>query len=205
MSVLLFAPSGDDPLRGTRWIAEQTQNRLANLGVSSRALFDHEATRERLEEHLGAPLIGLVAACHGGENQLLGAAREPVVDEHNAHRLAGKWVHAIACQSGLGLAQLAVDRGAACFAAYIVSLIVEWDPTDIPEPVRAPFARLVTEVSIALSRGVRDLSAIIAAILADQEAVIGWCDEHPDQANGLEITAQQLVSKLILVLPDPAS
>lgn len=204
MSVLLFAPSGDEPLRGTRWIAEQTQARLASVGVASRALFDHEATREALEAQLGGPLAGLVAACHGSEHQLLGAARQPVVDQHNAHQLSGLWVHAIACLSGSGLARLAVDRGATCFAAYIVSLIVEWDPTEIPEPVRAPFARLVTEVSLGLSRGVRDARVLIASILADQEQVIAWCDEHPDQANGLEITAQQLVSKLVLVLPDAA-
>lgn len=199
MSVLLFAPSGDEPLRGTRWIAEQTGARLASVGLVSHALFDRDATRAQLEEHLATHATGLVAVCHGGRTQLLGTDRAPVLDEHNAHHTSGKWVHAIACLSGQELARIAVDRGATCFAAYVVSLILEWDPDGIAAPIREAFSRLVTGVSLSLALGERDLSRLLSAILPDQEAVIAWCDQHPDLANGLEITAQQLVSKLVFL------
>ena len=229
-SFLVFAPcagpvddqelSGEDTIRGraealknTRWMAQQTIDRVPQAFSCSR-LLDGLATRELLEAELTA-CGGLAFYGHGNPDSLAGADAKPAVGEDNVAALAGRWAHALACRSagaapgtsqggrpvrsGIELADLAVAAGAQCFAGYQVTLIMEWLPENIPEPIYETFSELVTITTFNLAAGVRDQKTLARAVnrLADQ--IVAWCNRNPDTRAGLfEVTAQQLAGRLVV-------
>lgn len=196
--IVVFAVAHDPMTRASRWVALRTCERLTDeLRVATAVLDGDAATRGVLEQTLTEAVRGFAFFGHGDEERLHGADG-PVLDIHNIGRLKGRWVHAFACRAGTDLASAAAMAGVSCFVGYESSLIVEWDPDEIPTAVRPAFAQLVTQTTLELARGVHDADAIGAALFEVQAAVISWCDEHPDEAGGLEITAQQLLTRLVL-------
>lgn len=111
-------------------------------------------------------------------------------------------MHAFACRAGVQLAAEAAAAGATCFAGYRSRLLIEWDPAEIPEPIRADFIRLVTQTTLELARGVFDERALLRAAADAQARIMAWCDANPEQASGLQIMAQQLLFSLVVRRPD---
>ncbi len=199
MIVVLAAHNEDAPTRCSHWIALQTCERLgAELGLAVTLLDGASAQRKELEQALIGATQGLAFFGHGGPDRLFGTECLVVLDRDNIHIACDRWVHAFACRAGETLAGEAMAAGVSCFVGYDCSLVFEWEPGEIPQPIRAAFTELVTQTTIELARGARDLSSLRRAALLAQAAVVIWCDENPDQANGLEITAQQLLNRLVV-------
>lgn len=185
-----------EALRNTRWMAQQTIDRMPDGFLCSQLLDDH-ATRARLEDELTS-CEGLAFYGHGTPDGLAGVGDKPVVDEDNVTVLTGRWVHALACQSGNELADMAVAAGAHCFAGYEVTLITEWVPEDIPEPILDAFSELVTITTFNLAAGIRDRRTLARAANSLAELIVAWCNSNPDAYAGLfEVTAQQLAGALV--------
>ena len=141
---------------------------------------------------------GLAFYGHGNPDSLAGAGDKPAVDEGNVTVLAGRWAHALACRSGIELADMAVAAGAQCFAGYEVTLIMEWVPENIPEPIREAFSELVTITTFNLAAGIRDRRTLARAANSLAELIVAWCNSNPDAYAGLfEVTAQQLAGALV--------
>lgn len=206
MRVLVVATSGDPSLANSYWIAEQNALRLKQDETTVvHRVVDADVTRASFEGALGHDIQGIAAFTHGQAHDtrhglhdaLLGVEGESILDGDNVALLAGRWVHAFACRSGVELPGLAVAAGSTCFVGYEIALLVEWSPEEIPAPIRTAFIALVTEVTWQLANGARDQKSILQALAPHQEVILGWCDAHPGEAGGVAITAQQLMSGLV--------
>lgn len=203
--VAVFAPGPqspkdlDDPLISTRWIADQTHKVLAEQGVPTRPVHDEAATRAGLEASLTAEVGGVVFCSHGNRNAAILGADGPAFDRDNAALMANRWGHAIACHVGHELAARACEQGAVCFVGYEGSLIVEWDPAEIPADVKPLFSKLVTMTTCNLARGVRGERQLLRDIRKLADAIELWCQDNPERAQGLylEVTATQLLDRLV--------
>jgi hypothetical protein len=207
--VIVFATSGDDALTSSRWIAEQNVQRLRQeLAAHVDVVLDAEATRASLESALANGADGLATFSHGQDDArdrrtgeflptaLLASDGSRALDRKNLHLTQGMWVHAFACHSGRQLPGLAQAVGCLCFVGYDFAIRFDWSPAEIPEPIRPAFAALVSEVTIQLARGERSRRRLRQAIAPHQAEVIAWCDAHPEQARGLDVTALQ-ISRLV--------
>lgn len=163
--------------------------------------------RRQLEIALESVAEGFLAFCHGKERSLEGRRDsssiqvQAVLDESNVHLLRGRWVYAFACRTGVELAGVAIAAGARCYAGYESAIVMEFraeDLTTIPADVLDAWIELVTETPLLIARGVSDEIAIKRRINALSRPVIKWCDENPGRARGLQILAQQLVSRLVV-------
>ena len=215
-SVVLFAPGPkreDDPLVCTRWIADRTQERLSELDVTTRPVFDDAVTRAGLESSIEGDIDGVAFFSHGrvgdfasmADDAIIGADG-PALDRDNASLMAGKWGHAIACHAGHELAARACEQGAECFVGYEGTLGVEWLPENIPGDVEAVFVELVTKTTCNLATGIREPRLLRRDVARLADALTTWCAEHPERAEGLylEVTAAQLVERLVYRGPAPA-
>ena len=206
MTVVIAAPSGDEALKVTRWIAARTQERLESAGVSVLPLFDSAATRRDLESSL-AHARGVVSCSHANELSVRGRG-EPLLDADNIGCVSGRWVHAIGCRSagaaaaGSPLWLLALDTGAVCWIGYTARLVVEWDPAELSGGLENLMAELTTTVTLLVARGILDPLALKRAVQLVADRVLAWCDEDPVPHPGIEITAQQFVTNLRVCLPD---
>jgi hypothetical protein len=198
--ILIFATCHDEPTRCSHWVAQRTRERLTAEGLGTAALEGTQATRDSLERSLAGETTGLAFFGHGSPDGLY-AEGVAVLDTANLHVLRARWVHAFACRAGVQLAAEAVAAGAVCFAGYRSSLLIDWDPRDIPQPIYADFVQLVTQTTLELARGVHDDRALVRAAIEAQARIMEWCDAHPEQANGLQIMAQQLLSSLVVRRP----
>lgn len=197
--IVVFASCHDPATRCSHWVALRNVERLSGeLGCAYEMIAGASARRDALEAALAGEVDGLAFFGHGQEERLLGEQRVSVVDETNLALLRGRWVHAFACRAGVQLAGSAAAAGVRCFAGYESALIVEWDPDAIPLQIRGAFFELVTQTTLELARGVHDVTTIRRAARDAQAEVIAWCDEHPGEAPGLEIMAQQLLARLVV-------
>lgn len=197
--IVIFATNHDAATRCSHWIALQSHQRLtAELGLATTILEGDAAQRTTLEQALAGEAQGLAFFGHGNPSSLLDAAKAAVLDVRNINLLRDRWVHAFACRAGTELAGEAAAAGARCFAGYESTLIVEWEPEDIPEPIRGAFVQLVTQTTVELARGIDDLDMLLRASRDTQALIIEWCDEHPGEADGIQILAQQLLMRLVV-------
>lgn len=216
-TVLVFGPStpGDDALKRTRWMADCTVEVLGTDRIGVVSLLDARATRVELEEASDG-VSGLALLSHGRradfhgrpgadgrprvvDDAIIGADGNPALDRDNLHVSRGRWVHAIACHAGGELGAHVVHGGAVCFVGYNnCALIVDWDPDEIPAPVKPLMRDLVTITTRNLARGVRDQKTLRSEVNEIVEEILDWCNQNRDLADGhgLEVTAQQLVSRL---------
>lgn len=196
--IVIFAACHDEPTRCSHWVALRTRERLAaELGCGLTTLEGSAAHRESLAGALAGDVDGLAFFGHGDPDGLY-ADHKAVLDAGNIHLVNGRWVHAFACRAGVQLAAEAVAAGAACFAGYRSRLLIEWDPDEIPEPIRADFVQLVTQTTLELARGVHDEKVLLRAAADAQARIMEWCDANPEQASGLQIMAQQLLFSLVV-------
>lgn len=197
--IVIFATNYDAATRCSHWIAQQNYQRLTvELGLATTMLEGDAARRATLEQALADAAQGLAFFGHGNPSSLLDSAQTAVLDASNVSLLRDRWVHAFACRAGNELAGDAAAAGARCFAGYESTLIVEWEPEDIPEPIRAAFVQLVTQTTVELARGVDELEPLLHASRDIQALIIEWCDEHPGEADGIQILAQQLLMRLVV-------
>ncbi len=210
--IVIFAPGGrntEDALVRTRWMAEQTLVQLTDAEMAAEPLLDSKAQRSQLEIALDkerSDVQGVALFAHGRvaekrspvlvDDAIIGADGQAAIDADNAALLHGRWAHAVACHSATELAALACDSGAVCFVGYGVTLIVEWNPREIPDAIKARMIDLVTATTMNLAGGVRGERNLKAAVNDIAEHIVAWCDSHPEQAEGLalEVTAQQFVN-----------
>lgn len=197
--IVVFAPCHDEATQCSHWVAHRNCERLeAELGQVPLLLERDGARRAMLELALASEAAGLAFFGHGGEDRLFDNDGAAALDEHNLALVRDRWVHAFACRAGDHLAGPAAAAGVRCFVGYESALNIDWTPDEIPDPIRPAFIELVTQTTLELARGVSDGDALRRAALGAQATVIAWCDEHPEQAMGLEITAQQLVARLVV-------
>lgn len=203
--IVVFAPCHDEQTRCSHWIARHNCERLAaELGQVPVLLEGDQARRAPLERALAGEVRGLAFFGHGAEDRLLDASGAAALDEQNLASVRGRWVHAFACRAGDHLAGPAAAAGVLCFVGYESALNVDWSPDEIPGEIHAAFILLVTQITLELARGVLDGDVLRRAALAAQAIVIQWCDEHPGEAAGLEIMAQQLLARMVVRRPgDP--
>lgn len=215
-TVLVFGPStpGDDALKRTRWMADCTIEVLGADRIGVVSLLDARATRVELEEAVDG-VSGLALLSHGRradfhgrpgadgrprvvDDAIIGADGKPALDRDNLHVSRGRWVHAIACHAGGELGAHVVHGGAVCFVGYNCALIVDWDPDEIPAPVKPLMRDLVTITTRNLAQGVRDERTLRRQANEIAEDIADWCEQNPELAagHGLEVTAQQLVYRL---------
>ena len=201
--IVVFAPCHDEQTRCSHWVAHRNYERLAaELGQVPLLLEGERARRGALEQALAGEVRGLAFFGHGAEDRLLDASGTAALDERNLACVRGRWVHAFACRAGDHLAGPAAAAGVHCFVGYESALNVDWSPDEIPGPIRDAFIRLVTQTTLELARGVLDGDVLRRAALEAQAIVIQWCDEHPGDATGLEIMAQQLLARMVIRRPD---
>lgn len=202
--IVVFAACDDEATRCSHWVAQRTRARLvAELNAAVTVLDGPAATRDALGHTLSGDAAGLAFFGHGDPDGLY-AASGAVLDVHNLNLLRDRWAHAFACRAGEQLAAEAVAAGATCFAGYRSRLLLQWEPEDIPEPIRDDFVRLVTQTTLELARGVRDIALLLRAAADAQARIMAWCDDHPDEAGGLQIMAQQLLFSLVIYRRDDA-
>lgn len=206
-----------EALRASRWVAERTAERLAD----ALCLFHERVEREALPAAL-ADRMGLAFFGHGAEvpdrfsrdddgfpkdqsdlseKYLAGGGSEALLDRHNAHLLAGRWLHAFACRAGTTLVDRVVQAGATCAVGYRPAILMEWTPEDtegLPPEIHAAFVRLVTGVTVALAAGIAEEGALLDAIASEEGLIIQWCDENPGKAPGVGILAQQLMKPKVV-------
>lgn len=216
--VVVFAPTrtGDAALLCTRWMAEHTIAMLRDENIEPVPMLDGEATRTALEALALGDTPGLAFFSHGRDSHIgssgsrsdaarddaiLGADRAPALDRDNLHITCERWVHAIACYAGVELGAQAVHVGATCFIGYDCALLVEWAPDTLPPEVEPLMRELVTITTRNLSRGVRDVRALKIDAERIGKQITEWCEEHPNQAEGLEATAHQLVNRMCCFTP----
>ncbi|WP_428268251.1 hypothetical protein [Haliangium sp.] len=214
-SLLVFAPSraDDEHRRGalerTRWIAEQTLTMLqSEADWTPVPLLDTAATRPGLANAVESGVAGAVFCVHGRRNQnptlgddaLLGDDGEPALDRDNVAVFAGAWIHAVACRAAEGLGPLAIHAGVECFAGYRGALLVEWSPSELPDPIREVFCRLVVSTTRLLARGERSEVALCRAAQTLADNVESWFLEQPDADSSWILFAQQL-ARVCLLLP----
>lgn len=197
------AAGEDEALRTVGWVADRVAERLAAFSAEVTAV--QPGTRSGLEVSLRQGGDGFAAFCHGREDALLGlhdgSGREAVLDRDNAALLRGMWGYALACRAGVELPGIAVAAGASAFAAYESAMMMEWSIQDVealPTEIREALIQMLALVPLSLAQGHRDLHSMKQALFDLDGSIIGWCDENPDGAPGLEITVQQLHRRLVL-------
>ena len=196
--VLVFSCDGDPALVTARQVADRTIARLQTEGHGVTALLSTSANRAHLEQAL--PMQeGLAAFSHGREDALLDGARTPILDSDNIHLLAGKWAWIFACRTARDLGGLALAGGARCFAGFEVALIVDWDEAEIPAQIQSVFWQLVSEVPSLMASGCMEEQKILAALRPLVDEVLDFCMDSPDSPGGLEITAQQMLRRLVVL------
>lgn len=198
---ILFAPTveGDAALANAHWIACQT----GSLSPAPAAWIEGSAaTRAALDAAMGAHggAAGLCLFGHGDTDAVYGADDAPALDRHN---LRGRWVHAFACRTGLGLARTARERGVGCYLGYDVALLVGWSIESLHPELRARLAGLVVAASAALLRGVRARRVLLREVSDAADALVDWINANaPDEHLGLGVLADMLVSRVVLVGDD---
>ena len=202
--IVVFAACHDPATRCSHWVAQRNCERLAaELGQATTLLDGEHARRDSLESALAGDVSGLAFFGHGSEDRLLNADGAAVLDGDNVKLLADRWVHAFACRAGNDLPGDAAAAGVRCFVGYDSAVLVEWEPEDIPSPIRDAFVQLVTQTTLELARGIHDITTLRRAAVEAQGAVIEWCNDHPGEAPGLEITAHQLLARLVVRCCEP--
>ena len=196
--LLVFAPTrpGEDSLECSLWMAKCNRDRLNAEGFSTIEAMGSDALPEALDERL-PEASALLYFGHGDEEHLGSAdAEKPSMGPGNVHLLSDRWAHAVACRAGVRLADLAVEKGAILFAGYDAAIILDWSPTNIPAEIAGAFRIFISETSVLLARGVREIGEIQRRLEAVAERIVLWCQD--DGSQGLEITAQQLIQRLVV-------
>jgi hypothetical protein len=207
---LLLAPEReDDPaLTNSAWIARRTQDAAPNAPI---ALTGRDAVRHRFEQLVQSQhqIEGVAFFGHGASDRLFDADRMPndptgptAIDTANAALLKGRWVHAFACWSGEQLAARAVLNGASIYVGYKKPLDIGWSA---PPPAEAEFVEMVTYVTTALIKGVRDERSLLSQLSAAVDNFIAALEATPkaDSSPGwmwLHKLAQDLVDHLVVIV-----
>ncbi|HEY8376291.1 MAG TPA: hypothetical protein VIK91_07370 [Nannocystis sp.] len=58
--------------------------------------------------------------------------------------------------------------------------------------------------ALEIARGVHDVALLLRAAAEAQGRIMAWCDDHPEEAGGLQIMAQQLLFSLVVRRRDDA-
>jgi hypothetical protein len=146
----------ESALVNSHWVAEQTVLALQRhhpdlkLGI----LASEDITPASVHAALGQEYEGFAYFGHGNENALR-HNRQTIIGREQVLLLRARWFHAFACLSGEFLGQDALDSGAAAYLGYAVAVIVEWDPSQLPDELRALLTELVTAATLQLAGGVR--------------------------------------------------
>jgi len=219
--VVVFAPTrpGDEALSCTRWMAEHTMAMLRSENIEPVPVLDQQATRTSLESSATGSVRGIALFSHGldahigssgsrarlavRDDAILGADGTPALDRDNLHITRERWVHAIACYSGVELGAQAVHTGADCFVGYDCAVMVLWEPGYLPAEVEPLVRELVTITTRNLARGERNERTLLARAAEVAEMITAWCEEHNDwcienrqHAGGLEAMTHQLVERM---------
>lgn len=210
MSVcILDAWHPDDPaLLNSHWVAEQTTEVLRRgrpyLAVDS--LSGEAVDPTTVSAALDRPYAGFAYYGHGCEHLLYHRGRVPLLGREQVHRLGARWFHAFACLSGDTLCQDALEGGAAAYLGYRVRVILDWDPTRLPDELRERLIALITAATLQLVDGVRSTDAIRRHVRAASDRLVEWMIDHEDAAltmdsqdwMGLHALASLLERQLVL-------
>ena len=131
--------------------------------------FASPADRPRCELALSARVPLLLFFGHGDVTALLGSMREPVIDESNLARAAGKTLVSIACEAGREVGPAAIQAGVRAHLGWNVLLL--WlgsDAAAYGEAIVEPLASLgvgasISEVGDALREGLTPWPDAIAS------------------------------------------
>lgn len=197
-SWLIFATwkENDPALRNSHWMAQQTL-RLAPL--PARVIERDAATREALEAALADEgLRGLALFGHGRSHAVMGSDGREALDAANIRLVGPRWVHAMACLTGLELGPVSAEH-VELFVGYRIALVVEWEIETLPTELQGHLARLVTATTLALLAGIRDKAALQRRASEVADEISGWLLANTAEGEylGLHVLAQMLVDRMV--------
>jgi len=168
VTVLVACPAdSDDEARDVlEWMAQANQSVIgrAQLSIQPEDWTGIEALLRQTTD-------GLIFVGHGSETAALGRQKQPVLDAENVSLVQDRWVHSIACLTGMRLAWQAVDTGTTCFVGYEHRLVPEFEPATLQPAVRSALHRLVTSTSVLLNGGETEPTAIAQAADVARRAI----------------------------------
>lgn len=197
-SWLIFAAwkQEDTALRNSHWMAQQT----VSLATEPALVLEREvAIRERLEIALREEgLRGVALFGHGHEGAVMGSDGRDALDAGNIKLVGARWVHAMACLTGLGLAPASAGH-VDLFVGYRIALVVEWDIEALSRELQALLARLVTATTLALLAGMRTKAELQRQASAAADEITAWLLANSAEGEhlGLHVLAETLVDRMV--------
>lgn len=174
-------------------IAELNAERLEGTGIAAERRFGPRCTEAELA--VQPPPDGTAFVGHGLPDAVPGHDGRGLFAGEGARRLAGRWLHTLACDSSR-LAPRWRAAGASSVASYSNRLAAHWSSDDLDDEIMPVFRALVTEVTSALAAGPSAMADVKARLAAHQERITNWA-----QGRGcfdLVLFCEQLVINLRL-------
>ena len=209
MNVCILDPwyPEDPALVNSHWVAGRTIDMLlrADPTAAIEVVSADDVDRARLEAELSKPHEGFAYFGHGREHVLYrrcDESGEPIllVAAENVGLLGDRWFHAFACLSGDTLCRDAANAGAAAYLGYRVSVIVEWEVTQLPDELRALLEDLVTVATLQLAVGQRSRSAIRRRVREASDRLIDWLDMNEEAVQSIhwrDLTGLNMLANLL--------
>lgn len=192
----VLVPSGRHSgfFRRSGWVAERNVERLRAEGHEVLVHTDDGCAESALlTREIGD---GMAFFGHGHHDMLEGTDERPLFPGHGARRLAGRWVHALACDAGLEWALRIARDGAGPVVGYTGPLSPEWDERRVPQAIAAAFEGAVTAVTSSLAAGVTDGNALRDSMSVPRNTILLWAGSHPGEASALVQFCEQLYTSL---------
>ncbi len=201
-SWLVFATwrPDDAALHNSHWMARQT----IRLATEPPLVIEREAAvREALENALAdGGIRGVALFGHGHKSGVIGSDGRDALDVGNIPLASARWIHAVACLTGLELGPASASH-VDVFVGYRIPLIVEWDIEALSPELKERLARLVTATTLALLEGIRTKQELQQRASAVADDIAAWLLENSsDSAHlGLHVLAETLVDRMVTSRP----
>lgn len=164
------------------WISRETERRLADIAVETRAIeqADWDATRRELR----GDVQGAVFFAHGETDHLVAHDDDTLFAAGDVEALRGRWSHAFACETARedGAQPSLADAAAPVASVYAgykdrIRAAVYFEALH-PE-LQTAIADLSCALTAALARGMRDERGLRAAVTHAWSEMVDALDAHP--------------------------
>ena len=128
----------------------------------------------------------------------MGSDGREALDAGNIRLVGARWVHAMACLTGLELGPASIEH-VDLFVGYRIPLVVEWEIATLPTGLQEHLARLVTATTLALLAGIRDKVELQRRASEVADEIVGWLLENTAEGEhlGLHVLAETLVDRMV--------
>jgi hypothetical protein len=197
-SWLIFATlkPEDMALRNSYWMAQQT----IRLALDQPHVIEQDAAiRATLEAALvDEELRGVALFGHGRKHAVLGSDGSEALNADNIRLVGARWVHALACFTGDGLAPAAAAH-VDLYVGYKIALVVEWDIEILPTELQELLSCLVTTTTFALLSGLRAKADLQRRASAAADDLVAWliANTEAHEHLGLFVLAETLVDRMV--------